>query len=139
MLAGGDTHNLSIAGYACGEGSATSSTPTNCRGNFLRGVITFPSCWDGVRTDSPDHRSHMTYPTGRGCPSAFPVRLPKIVFHITYGITDGRGYTLSSDPMMHMTSGMSLHADFWNTWNQDELVRQIDACLNAGQNCDLED
>jgi hypothetical protein len=67
------------------------------------------------------------------------VRLPKIVFHITFGIRDGRGYTLSSDPMMQMHDGMSLHADFWNTWDQAELERQIDACLNAGRSCDLED
>jgi len=130
-----------VVGWNCGvQGARLYDHPISCTsGHKVVLHVFFPNCWDGKHLDSADHRSHMTYPTGRGCPSAFPVRLPKIVFHITYGITDGRGYTLSSDPMMHMTSGMSLHADFWNTWNQDELVRQIDACLNAGQNCDLED
>ncbi len=139
MVAGGDTHNLKIAGYACGEGNATSSVPMDCGSGWLKGVIAFPSCWDGKHLDSADHRSHMTYPTGRGCPRAFPVMLPKIVFHITYGIHDGRGYTLASDMMMGMRHGMSLHADFWNTWNQSVLEQQVSNCLNAGHSCDLGD
>lgn len=28
---------------------------------FLELHVTFPDCWDGVRLDSPDHRSHMAY------------------------------------------------------------------------------
>lgn len=139
MVAGGDTNNLKIAGYACGEGNATSSVPMNCRSDWLKGVIVFPSCWDGRRLDSRDHRSHVAYPNGRGCPNAFPVRIPKIVFHITYGIHDGSGYTLVSDEMMGMEDGMSLHADLWNTWNQSVLERQVSDCLNAGKSCDLGD
>lgn len=136
IVAGGDTHNLMVSGYACGEGNATSSVPMNCRSDWLKGVIAFPSCWDGRHLDSRDHRSHMAYPTGRGCPSAYPVRIPKIVFHITYGIHDGRGYTLSSDALMGMEDGMSLHADFWNTWNQGVLEQEVSDCLNAGESCD---
>ena len=135
MIAGGDTNDLQTAGYACGGGNPTSRVPMNCPSSWLKGVIVFPSCWDGVHTDSSDHRSHVTYPADMGCPPGFPVQIPKIVVHITYGIHDGRGYTLSSDDMMGMTHGMSLHADFWNTWNQSALHMEVTNCLNAGLNC----
>lgn len=137
MVAGGDTHNLKIAGYACGEGNATSSVPMNCGSAWLKGVIVFPSCWEEKHLDSANHRSHMAYATGGGCPGAYPVKIPKIVFHITFGIHDGRGYTLASDAMMGMGNGMSLHADFWNTWNQSVLKQEVSDCLNAGMSCDL--
>lgn len=137
MIAGGDTSKLRISGYACGEGNATSSVPNDCGSAWLKGVIVFPSCWDGKRLDSPNHRRHMAYPTGKGCPKGHPVQLPKIVFHITYGIHDGRGYALVSDEMMGMKHGMSLHADLWNTWNQSVLEQQVSDCLNAGDSCDL--
>lgn len=139
MIAGGNTRKLRIAGYACGDGNATSSVPVNCGSDWLKGVIVFPSCWDGKRLDSPDHRSHMAYPTGKGCPKGYPVQIPKIVFHITYGIRDGRGYTLVSDATMGMTNGRSLHADLWNTWDQSVLERKVSDCLNAGESCDLGD
>lgn len=137
IVAGGDTDQLTIAGYACGEGAATSSVPMDCGSSWLKGVIVFPSCWDGKHIDSANHRSHVAYPTGRGCPASHPVALPKLVLHITYGVHDGRGYTLVSDEMMGMMHGMSLHADFWNTWNQTVLERTVADCLNAGDSCDL--
>jgi hypothetical protein len=138
IIAGGDTDKLRISGYTCGGGTPTSSMPMNCGSAWLKGAIVFPSCWDGRRNDSADHRRHMAYPTGRGCPDDHPVQLPKIVLHITYGVHDARGFTLASDMMMGMTHGMSLHADFWNTWDQSVLEHEVDVCLNAGENCDLE-
>ena len=74
---------------------------------------------------------------GKGCPAGYPVRIPKIIFHIKYGIHDGSGYSLVSDAMMGMKNGMSLHADFWNTWNQNVLEQEVADCLNGGKSCDL--
>ena len=138
IIAGGDTNNLSIAGYNCGEGLPESSRPLDCGQNWLKAVIVFPACWDGRRTDSPNHRSHMTYLTGRGCPNSHPVRVPKLVMHVRYPVHDATGYTLASDPMMNMHHGMSLHADFWNIWNARFLTRTVDRCLNARIECDLD-
>jgi hypothetical protein len=137
VIAGGDTRDLRVAGYACGEGTPTSSVPVDCGSKLLKGVIVFPSCWNGEDLDSRDHRSHMAYPTGKGCPRRYPVRIPKLVLHITYGIHDGAGYTLVSDEMMGMRDGMSLHADFWNTWRQRRLERVVERCVNGGLSCDL--
>jgi hypothetical protein len=109
--------------------------PLDCGTGYLKGVIIFPSCWNGVSVDSPDHRSHLAYPTGKGCPSTHPVSIPKIVFHITYGIRNGTGYGLSSDAKAGMTSGMSLHADFWNAWEPGRLSQLVATCVNAGITC----
>lgn len=138
VIAGGDTDDLSVAGYMCGEGSPTSSVPLDCGTRWLKGVVVFPSCWDGERTDSANHRNHMAYLTGRGCPRSHPVRVPKLVIHIRYGIHDGTGYTLVSDEGMDMRRGMSLHADFWNVWDAGFLARTIDRCLNTREICDLD-
>lgn len=139
IIAGGDTRRLEISGYTCGDGGATSSVPIDCRSGWLKGVVVFPSCWDGRNIDSADHRSHMAYPSGKGCPKSHPVRIPKIVFHFNYGVHNGVGYTLVSDKMMGMSNGMSLHADFWNTWDQSTLEQEVASCLNAGGSCDLGD
>ncbi|MEP6972673.1 MAG: DUF1996 domain-containing protein [Actinomycetota bacterium] len=135
MVAGGDTHNLKIAGYACGEGMPSSSVPLNCGGGQLKAVVVFPSCWDGRHTDSADHRSHMAYPSGRGCPSGFSIQVPKLIIHASYPVSNGQGYRLSSDAGFHTTNGMSMHADFFNAWNQATLTQLVQSCLNGVGSC----
>lgn len=140
IVAGGDTSNLN-AGYTCGEGQPTSPVTFACGGGLdMKGVIVFPSCWDGSNTDSADHRSHVVYPIGGSCPKSYPVRIPRIGIHISYGLTDGTGYYLSSDMASGTSDGRSLHADFWNTWDQPTLEQEVAGCINAGKNCgDLND
>jgi len=135
IVAGGDTHNLRAAGYACGEGMPVSSVPLNCGSGMLRAVISFPSCWDGDHTDSADHRSHMAYPTGSGCPRGFSIRVPRLVIHVRYPVSNGQGYRLSSDAGFNMTNGRSLHADFFNSWKQATLATLVQACLNGQGTC----
>jgi hypothetical protein len=42
----------------------------------------FPTCWDGVNLDSPNHQDHVAYPetgtfeSGGKCPKTHPVRIP---------------------------------------------------------------
>ena len=136
IVAGGDTHDLLIAGYSCSEGMPQSSVPLNCGNGSLRAVVAFPSCWDGRNTNSPDNRRHMAYPKGTGCPSGFPVRVPKLVLHVRYPISNGQGYRLSSDARLITSNGMSLHADYFNAWNQNALNALVQSCLNgSGSGC----
>lgn len=43
----------------------------------------FPTCWNGVNLDSPDHMAHMSYPangtfeSGGPCPASHPIRMPQ--------------------------------------------------------------
>lgn len=122
-------------GWGCSNGQWFDS-PGDCTGNGnLKASVTFPSCWNGFQLDSPDHRSHMTYRVGKHCPVSHPVALPTLKIHITFDVSDARGYALSSDLMLGTADGHSLHADFWNTWDQDALEGLVRGCLLSGQSC----
>ncbi|KAL7530937.1 hypothetical protein ACHAWF_003572 [Thalassiosira exigua] len=60
-------------------------TPGQCE---MELSISFPSCWDGVNLDSPDHTSHVAFPSGEEkdapCPGSPPVRIPRLDFFIRW-------------------------------------------------------
>jgi hypothetical protein len=112
--------NLRIVSHSSEVGATPSAGSSTS--NF---IIKFPECWDGVRRDSPDHMSHMAFATGEGCPSSHPVRVPALTMVVRYPIQSLSGHTLSSGPLSTM------HADFWNTWNQQGLEELVARCLNT--------
>jgi hypothetical protein len=85
--------------------------------NGLRLQVFFPMCWNNKTLDSPNHQSHMAYPTrfnGGDCPSTHPVRLPGVFFEAFYAVDKfphGQGtqpFVLSNgDP-----TGYGFHGDF---------------------------
>ena len=87
-------------------------------------IVKFPECWDGEHTDSRDHMSHMADASGEGCPRSHPVRVPAITMVLRYPVQLSPEYTLSSGRLR------SLHADYWNTWDQSELEDLTARCLN---------
>jgi Domain of unknown function (DUF1996) len=115
----------------------------NCgSGGQIKLHVFFPSCWDGLRLDSPDHRSHVAYgldddigqPEGTDpdlCPASHPVKLPQLDFRIQYDLSNGTGARFSDGTVL-------AHADFWNTWVQSELEAWVAKCLGRiGRSCDL--
>jgi len=38
--------------------------------------------------------------------------------------------------MDDMPGGMTLHADFWNTWHQEKLEAKTETCFNTDTACD---
>jgi hypothetical protein len=107
---------------------------------YVRATVIFPNCGrldanGRVVTDSPDHRSHVAYPISQrqGCPSTHPVQLPHVKFNVRFDVTNciSAGCRLSSDAAAGCVTGCSLHADFWNTWNQSALVNMVNTKLNA--------
>jgi hypothetical protein len=147
--------------WFCGEGSPERPFPYDCRPytdprqDGIRAIVDLPFCWDGVRTDSPDHRSHVIYPDPRDttphtnparCPASHPKYIPSVSIRahfalkdpcagaIPCGPWDGGGnvrFKLSSGP--HHT----MHADFWNTWKQRRLNRLTTECLRARKDCGI--
>lgn len=97
--------------------------------------IQFPDCWDGRNLDSADHKSHMAYSTRargavhRTCPATHPVPVAALTLNVRYPITTNTGLALSSGGIY------SGHADFFNAWNQAELTRLTQQCLNAATHC----
>ena len=144
MVAGGSYPN---AYWTCdGESDAGFSSrkrtiPDCGEGGKIKLHVFFPSCWDGERSDSRDHRSHVAYgldEEGRvagtdpdRCPQSHPVKIPQLDFRVLYDVSDGSDYRLSS-------GGVIPHADFWNTWVQSDLQDLVTECLAvAGEACGL--
>ena len=132
------TQPLAHVSWQCvGATAATSSrhaaAPERCRrGQRLAAWVRFPDCWDGLRTDSPDHRSHMRYARRGTCPSSHPVPIMRLVYRITWPVRP-----LPSS--IRLGGGMlgpdGLHADFWNTWRQRALEQLRWDCIEVAANC----
>lgn len=115
------------------------SKPARCTYG-MRTQLTFPSCWDGVRSDTPDHFSHMAYPSGSwagsSCPDSHPVRLPTLFIEVIYDTKSvakyfQKGWKLTFPQMPHQytESGEPLfHADFMNGWDQAFLEQALGEC-----------
>ena len=117
------------------------ATPPDCGDLSLKLHVFFPSCWDGLSTDSSDHRSHVTYAFNSQdgsstdinddtCPESHPVKIPQIRVRVIFPVSDGPQYQLADGTT-------SPHADFWNTWDQAVLGQVVADCLRAGVTCDL--
>ena len=130
-------------------GTSGTSIPTRCQqGDDLRTVLVFPQCWDGVNLDSPDHKSHMSFPikywTGDPlrqyrCPASHPVVLPQITYVTSYEVPAGgntSGWRLSSDVYdASQPGGYSLHGDWMNGW--DPAISDLwgTTCIRDRRNC----
>jgi hypothetical protein len=96
-------------------------------------VFDFPSCWDGRRTDSSDHRAHLVFPQpGGGCPiSTFAV--PRLEIVVAYAIGKDTRYRIDAFHAQRH-SPLTDHAFFVNLM-PGALMREIVRCLNTGQIC----
>lgn len=87
----GDNSNIN-----CGPPDSQALPTGMCEGG-IRSVITFPTCWDGVNTDSPDHMAHVAYPEGSSendvgaagnCPATHPVKIPQVMLEVMWDVSD---------------------------------------------------
>ena len=125
--------NGSSITWSCGtkDGAAgTPTPPTRCESGVLGLRIIFPDCSNG-EPDSADHKSHMARSVmksdgKRGCPSTHPIPVPTLTVNANFAIPTTPGeVTLSSG------SASSVHADFWNTWDQQALDALVERCINS--------
>jgi len=104
----------------------------------LRAQAYFPSCWDGLNVDTPDHRSHVAYPAfgdynGGVCPQSHPKAIFSIFYEFFFdtGYTDFNRFVLANgDP-----TGLGYHGDFMMGWTDRVALQNAHAnCINAA-NC----
>ena len=108
-------------------------------GHTLTAHIDFPSCWNGVKPyhpwnqvgDTRDNRNYA-YAVKGVCPAGFPYKMLQLRETIAYAYHGyGADVQVASDPMTGMTDGMSMHADFWNTWVQTGLQSLVVNCVSG--------
>lgn len=128
--------NMRVASWGCQgiAGPHLEPAPPACpTGLKLR--IQFPDCWDGQNLDSENHKSHMAYSVRtrgaayRTCPTTHPVPVAALTLNVRYPVTTNTGLVLASGGIY------SGHADFFNAWNQAELARLAEQCINAKLHC----
>ncbi|KAF2729401.1 hypothetical protein EJ04DRAFT_537866 [Polyplosphaeria fusca] len=114
------------------------------------GIMTslrFPTCWDGKNLDSPDHKSHMSYPetgtfeSGGPCPSTHPVRTGQLMYEVvwdTKSFHDLEWPTDGTQPFVWSfgdASGYANHADYIFGWRNDTLQKVLDSPCHFMTNC----
>ena len=135
---GGPAHFTCID--ASGSGPQTQNIPVTCAtGNIIWASVTFPQCWDGVNLDSPDHKSHMSYPVAGSCPSTHRVAVPEITVNIQYPVTDMSAlarWRLASDTYdPTIPAGYSSHADWFNGWKSEAMDAFVQNCDQPPKDC----
>lgn len=111
----------------------------NCDGG-LRMQVFFPSCWDGKRVDSPNHKDHVAYPDRMDygvCPPSHPKRLMALQYEIFFDVDafvkNGLWKPNNDFPFVLSNgdaTGFGSHGDFLNGWDIPTLQKAIDTCTN---------
>jgi len=138
--------NTFVGAQPC-SGSDSVAIPSSTTCKMIRQTIIFPACWDGKNLDSPDHQSHVAYSgsgaTGGGsCPTAFPVKLPQIMYEIMWNVTDfvndkNAWPTDGSNPYVYSMNigGPAAHGDYVFGWKGNTLQAAMDNQCNLDATC----
>ncbi|KAI0207010.1 WSC domain-containing protein [Astrocystis sublimbata] len=135
-----DTLEQRAVSFVClgTDGPATPHLPKQNCPDGLRTQIIMPSCWDGKNLDSPDHKSHMAYPSGIDngvCPKSHPRRFITLFYEVNWQVDEFKDMWYGDkQPFVFSTGdseGYGYHSDFLNGWDIPTLQKAINECNAA--------
>ncbi|MGW6708368.1 DUF1996 domain-containing protein [Streptomyces sp. NPDC054956] len=130
-----DTDEDVRARWGCsGSPDRTTTRYPRCpAGDRLTRTLVFPSCWNGLDTTSPGHRSHLLFPAANGvCPQG-TFQVPELRISLAYDLPPGVPVALDSFPEQRH-SPRTDHAMFVNVMTGQRMAEVVD-CLNQGRTC----
>lgn len=116
-------------GCSDGTGFGAHEPPPACASGAIRLALQWPNCWNG-RTSHGVATGHLVFPSDGACPANHPHALPALRTDIVYPVG-----TTTGDISIASGSIYSVHADFFNGWNQTTMADLVSSCLNREQNC----
>ena len=111
----------------------TTKYPLCPRGSQVSRTLDFPSCWDGVNTDSANHRTHVLFPDKAGACPAGAKAIPQLRMTLTYRVPQGKVYAVDAFPEQ-LHNPVTDHGDFANVMPTDLMNRAV-TCINSGRRC----
>jgi Domain of unknown function (DUF1996) len=134
--------------WRCAQDTAvTPSPPTRCSSGTLVVSIRFPDCLandssgqpllDTGPNDPNPHRSHMAYADLQSdgtklCPAdTHPYPIAALTMEVKFKIPTTSGTVSLSSDHPDVPPGSTMHADFFNAWDQDKLTALVESCINA--------
>ncbi|WP_406388383.1 DUF1996 domain-containing protein [Streptomyces sp. NBC_00211] len=111
----------------------TTRYPRCPAGERLTRTLVFPSCWNGLDTESPGHRSHLVFPASNGvCPQG-TFAVPQLRISLAYEVSPGVLVAVDSFPEQRH-SPKTDHAMFVDAMTDAQMASVV-ACLNDGRTC----
>ena len=121
--------------WRCLNGTWSPTPPTQCSNGKLVLRIFFPDCLqedaNGPLLDSADHRSHMVDAGSAGCPSNY-IPVPRLQTNFQFPMPTTRGKVKLSSDHPGAPPGSTMHADFFNAWQEGTLEDLVARCINGG-------
>jgi len=115
------------------ENRITAKYPLCPRGSQTVRIADFPGCWDGVNTDSTNHRTHVAFADQAGnCPAGFKA-IPQLTITLKYNLPQGKVFALDAFPA-EKHAPITDHNDFVNVM-PNQLMNRVVQCINTGRRC----
>jgi hypothetical protein len=123
--------------WRCQNGTWSTTPPTQCSNGKLVVRIFFPDCLAVNSSGQPltdtdpndpnaiPHRSHMVDAGSAGCPPSHPYPVPRLQTNFQFPIPTTRG-----KPTLSSGAHSTMHADFFNAWQEGTLEDLVARCIN---------